>query len=119
MQTPEPRWKQLQRGQALVEYWPTIPAAVAVMIGAAILVDFVNTSFLKTANGLDGYCKPAEVIETEANIFNHHIESSGSSYDPKTDRTTIAFRTFTALARIFVSYIPYYLYLCRDNVEFL
>ncbi len=82
---------QLQRGQSLLEYWPAIPAAIAVMIGASILVGFVNNTFLKTANGLEGYCKPEAVIETSAELYNHKIEASARVYDSVTDRTTIAY----------------------------
>lgn len=87
----EPTWKRLQRGQALMEYWPTIPAAVAIMIGAAVLVSFVNSAFLRTANGLDRYCKSPEPVETKAEMFNHKVEGSAAVYDPETNRTTVAF----------------------------
>lgn len=89
--TKEPTWKRLQRGQALVEYWPTLPAAVAVMIGAAIIVGFLNTSFLKTLNGLESYCKTSETTTTTAEMHNHRIEASAAVYDPVTNRTTVAF----------------------------
>ncbi|MCB9451111.1 MAG: hypothetical protein H6672_06705 [Anaerolineaceae bacterium] len=87
------RLHRLQSGQALVEYWPTIPVAIAIMVGASILVGAVGNAFLKTANGLEGYCKPEteQEVETVANIFNHTIEASARVYDPNTNRTTIAF----------------------------
>lgn len=87
------RIHRLQSGQALVEYWPTIPVAIAIMIGASILVGAVNTAFLKTANGLEGYCQPESEaeVETVAEIYNHRIESSARVYDSNTNRTTIAF----------------------------
>lgn len=83
--------KHLQSGQALLEYWPAIPAAIAVMIGASIIVGFINTTFLKTANGLEGYCKPEAVVETKAELYNHTIEASARVYDSVTNRTTIAY----------------------------
>ncbi len=84
-------WKRLQRGQALVEYWPTIPASVAIMIAASILVNWLNGSFLKTANGLDRYCTTSETFNTVPEVYNHRIETSASVYDPTTNRTTVAY----------------------------
>jgi len=84
-------WKRLQRGQALVEYWPTIPASVAIMIAAAVLVNWINGTFLKTANALDRYCSTNETVNTVSQVYNHRIESSASVYDPSTNRTTVAY----------------------------
>lgn len=89
--TNEPTWKRLQRGQSLMEYWPTIPASVAIMIGAAILVSFVNTAFLRTLNGLESYCTTGESITQSAEVHDHKVEPSGVVYDPATNRTTIAY----------------------------
>jgi hypothetical protein len=92
--TTEPRWKQLQRGQALVEYWPTFPAAIAIMISAAILVQFINNSFLRTAQGLTGagLCQTTDQkVSTSAQMYNHTIEASSKVYDPVTNRTTVSF----------------------------
>jgi len=83
--------EQMQRGQAMLEYWPAIPAAIAIMIGASILVGSVGNAFLRTANGLEGYCKPEAVVETTAQMYNHTIEASARVYDSATNRTTIAY----------------------------
>lgn len=92
-QQPDSSWKKLERGQALVEYWPTIPIAIAVMIAASAVVSFVGSAFLRTANGLESYCPTSEedAAPTIAEIHNHKIEPSGVVYDPETNRTTVAF----------------------------
>ncbi len=85
------KWRRLQSGQALMEYWPTIPVAIAIMVSAGILVGFLNVAFLRTVNGLDGYCKAGTPAETVAEMHNHRIEASAAVYDPVTNRTTIAY----------------------------
>lgn len=88
--TQESRWIRLQRGQALVEYWATLPAAVAIMFSAALIATNLNSIFLKTANGLDRYCQ-STFTDMVAPVFQHTIESSAYSYDPQTNRTTVAY----------------------------
>lgn len=93
------KWSNLEKGQALIEYWPTFPAAVAVMIAASMIVPFLNGSYGRVADNLQGtgLCADAPVeeipeIQTEASIYDHKIESISSVYDPDTNRTTVAFR---------------------------
>lgn len=88
----ESKWMRLQRGQALVEYWPAIPVAIAIMFSAGLLVTFLNNAFLKAANGLDRYCTThSQFADIKAPIFQHSIESSAYAYDSKTNRTTVAY----------------------------
>lgn len=90
--TQDPRWTRLQRGQALVEYWATLPAAVAIIFTASLVVNYLNNAFLKTANGLDRYCSTqTQFADMTAPIFQHSIESSAASYDAATNRTTVAY----------------------------
>jgi hypothetical protein len=74
----------------LIEYWPTIPAAVAIIFSAGLLVNFLNSAFLKAANGLDRYCT-TQFADIKADIFQHSIESSAYAYDPVTNRTTVTY----------------------------
>ncbi len=94
-QTPqEPRWHRLERGSALMEYWPTIPVGVAVMVVASALLPIMTNSFQKTADGLTGIeCEvPQPTGTTGVNLDGGHtIEMSSYVYDPDDDRTTISF----------------------------
>lgn len=90
----EPRWRRFERGQALMEYWPTIPVGVAVMIVASALMPIMTNAFQKTADGLTGI--ECEVIEPSGSgsvdlAGGHNIDMSSYVYDPDNDRTTIAF----------------------------
>ncbi|MBZ0297837.1 MAG: hypothetical protein K8L99_35105 [Anaerolineae bacterium] len=90
-------WQKLESGQALIEYWPTIPVAVAVMIVAAVIAPTINSAFLRAAGGLSGIScdAPEEVTDGPSTITNldggHTIELTSNVYDPVDDRTTITF----------------------------
>jgi len=47
-------WRKLERGQALAEYWPTIPASILVMVLAGVMTTWMNGAYQKTLNGLTG-----------------------------------------------------------------
>lgn len=90
--TQETQWMRLQRGQALVEYWAVLPAAVAIIFTASLVVSYLNNAFLQTVNGLDRYCTTqTQFADINAPIFQHSIESAAASYDPATNRTTVAY----------------------------
>ena len=44
------RLQKLESGQALMEYWPTIPAAIMIVISASIMVSFLQDGFSTTAD---------------------------------------------------------------------
>jgi hypothetical protein len=58
-------WRDLEKGQALVEYWPTFPAAVAVLLAASIIVPFLNKSYSAMTGGLQNapICEEAPIVE--------------------------------------------------------
>lgn len=93
------RWIRLQRGQAMMEYWPTIPAAIIVMLIASLLVQVIESSFLQVAEGLNREGLDCEVESDEesegpdtANLGCHTIQLVGKSYDEQNDRTTVAYK---------------------------
>jgi hypothetical protein len=90
----QPWWWRLQSGQALVEYWPTLPAAIMVMIAAAAIVMPVSNMFELTSNGLTGVeCDVPASGPTFTDLEGgHRIEVTSSVYDPDTDRTTLSFK---------------------------
>lgn len=105
MNSKESKWQKLERGQALMEYWPTIPAAIAVMIMAGIVANWVNAAFLTTQNSLVRTGLPAEVCDTveeedtaddktddKSEMGDHVITLVGKNYDADTDTTTIVYR---------------------------
>lgn len=86
-------WRRLERGQALVEYWPTIPIGVAVMISAAMLTGFLRDAFMTTARGLTNtVCAAPEVGPTRVDLEGgHSIELTSVVYDSTFDTTTVSF----------------------------
>jgi hypothetical protein len=88
----EPRWWRWQRGQAMVEYWPTLPAAVMVSIVAAALVGPLERVFMTTANNLTGVTCEAPAGLPVANIGDHKVEVTCGSYDEVNNRTTVCFQ---------------------------
>ncbi len=84
----KPWWQQLERGQALIEYWPTLPAAVMVMIAASAITGPIGHIFQRTADALNletcGTAPPAYFTLPIGQV----VEIIGSDYDSKHDRST-------------------------------
>jgi hypothetical protein len=79
-------WQQMERGQALVEYWPAIPAAILVMIVAGGVAGWLNNSFSQTNEalgraGIDECAAPTDDGPTTAAVDNHQVETSSTVYD--------------------------------------
>jgi hypothetical protein len=97
MKKKHSRWFKWQRGQALMEYWPTIPAAICLMLAASGLTQAINKSILTTVDYLNPTgleCPEQEEDEegpTEAQLDCHSVELVGRSYDEVNDRTTVAY----------------------------
>lgn len=94
-------WHNLEQGQALMEYWPTIPAAIMIIISTGILGSFLRSSFGQTAEvlnrssaGIDyEQCEVTEDSETGTDavvVGNQLIEFVGKNYDGT--NTTIVYR---------------------------
>ena len=93
VKTHKPWWWRLQAGQALVEYWPTLPAAIMVSIVAGALVGPLGDIFQQTADGLTDVACETSVGDTGTDLDGgHRIEVTSSVYDPDTDRTTVSFK---------------------------
>ena len=80
------RWFRWQRGQALAEYWPTIPIGIAIMLSASVLTGFVTRSFEKTIQGFESSgldCPVGTSAEEEgpstADMGGPKVEFSGSN----------------------------------------
>lgn len=84
----QPWWWGLQSGQALVEYWPTIPAAIMVMIVASAIAGPIGRIFHQTTDSLNmvvcGDAPPAYFTLPIGQV----VEILGSSYDSANDRST-------------------------------
>ena len=96
------RWQSLESGQALMEYWPTIPAAIMVMISAGIIVSFLRGSFSQTADALNRV--NAEICETDEDeqsgpsstvVGDKLVELVGVNYDGT--NTTVIYRVTEAV----------------------
>ena len=86
----EPWWQRLQRGQAMVEYWPTIPAGVLVMVAAAAIMGPIRWAYQSTADVLNG-CEVVQPGPTATDLDGgHHIEVVSSSFNGS--ETTVVFR---------------------------
>lgn len=101
MNSHKSRWHTWQRGQALVEYWPTLPIAIAIMLSASLITSFITDSFQKTIGGIEGTglacAAEAETdAETEgpsyANLGGHSVQMTGLQYDPETDVTRVSYQ---------------------------
>lgn len=92
----KPWWQRLESGQALVEYWPTLPAAVMVVISAAAVVGPIGDAFRNTADGLSGIECEVAAPQTQPTYTDleggHRIEVTSYFYDESTDRTTLSFK---------------------------
>ncbi|HLV35154.1 MAG TPA: hypothetical protein VKY59_08585 [Spirillospora sp.] len=85
-------WHRIQRGQALVEYWPTLPAGVMVMIAAAAIVGPLQTIYKTTTDGLSGItCETPQLGPTYTDLDGgHRIEVVSSNYNGS--ETTVVFK---------------------------
>ena len=81
-------WHRLEAGQAMAEYWPTIPAAIAIMIVAGALASSIGHVFHQTADTLNmvvcGDAPPAYFTMP----IGQAVEILGTDYDSKHDRST-------------------------------
>lgn len=94
-------WRKLEKGQAMVEYWPVFPIAVAILIGSGVITEWLKGAYLTTNEGLcraglpteQNAAPPEESLgPTVAEMGNHRIELIASSYDDATDETTVVYR---------------------------
>lgn len=101
MKQEMPRWWGLQSGQAMMEYWPTIPVAIMIMVAASLIATAVNKAFLQTSNelnraGLDqAVCDTPEEEDsgpTFAQLGDHTIKLVANSYDPNTNTTVLSYQ---------------------------
>lgn len=87
-QERRPWWWRFQSGQAMVEYWPTLPAAVMVMICAGAIAGPLGHIFHQTADTLNlvtcGDAPPAYFTLPVGDV----VEILGTDYDSKHDRST-------------------------------
>ena len=94
------RWFKWQSGQAMAEYWVTIPGSIMIMLSAAALVQFITGGLLHTyeglqhRGGLDCEVQPEEKDEgpTETDFPCSSVELVGRFYDEENDRTTVAYK---------------------------
>jgi hypothetical protein len=94
---------RFQRGQALAEYMPLIPAAIMVLIGAGMVGRMLVQWFAHTVVVFDRYGLACEILEVDpppasqdgsivAYIDDHKIELKANVYDPATNTTTVTYR---------------------------
>jgi hypothetical protein len=85
-------WHQFERGQAMMEYWPTLPAAVMVAIMASAIVGPIQQFLNLTTDGLSGVA--CDTPTTQPNFVDleggHRIEVTSSNYDG--ENTTVTFK---------------------------
>lgn len=94
------RWFRWQRGQAMSEYWVTIPSSIMIALAAAALVQFIINGLLmtvgglKTTGGLSCDTQPEEEKEGPeyAQLDCHSVQLVAMNYDETSDRTTVAYR---------------------------
>lgn len=93
------KWHKLESGQALMEYWPTIPAAIMIIISAGLIVNFLRGSFSQTSDVLNRV--NLEVCETNEDetqgpvsvvVDRHDISFVSAVYDPETNTTTVTYQ---------------------------
>jgi hypothetical protein len=74
-------WHRIQRGQALVEYWPTLPVGVMIMISAAAIIAPMRHAYQTTADVLNG-CEVIQLGPTSADLNGgHRVEVVSSNYN--------------------------------------
>jgi hypothetical protein len=96
-------WFRWQRGQALVEYWVTIPAGILIMLSAAAIGTFVTGGFLQAKEGLEHGGLPCEstVAETPtegeeyAQLDCHSVQLVSNVYDEENEWTTVGYKVIS------------------------
>jgi len=101
MKRRTPKWLRWQRGQALVEYWPTIPAGIALMLSAGLLVQWITGGLLTIID----YTQPTEYVceEKEPDLTyegpidtpefdKHEVILTTRTYDEETDTTVVVYK---------------------------
>lgn len=98
MKQKESHWIRWQRGQALMEYWPTIPASIIIMLMASGIVTWFNKAILQTVdylNPTDLRCEQKADEEEGPEVAYldcHTIKLVGNFYDEEADQTTVAYQ---------------------------
>ena len=97
-------WRNLESGQALMEYWPTLPAAIMIIISAGLITNFLRGAFSQTADVLERssagiqleVCNTTEdQIGTDSTVVdNHLIELISTNFDG--ENTTVVYRVTSA-----------------------
>ncbi len=98
------KWWRWQRGQAMAEYWVTIPVGIIIMLAASGLAQFVTGGLTQTVEGLQNpgglTCEvtPDEADEGPdyAQLDCHSVQLVSKSYDEATDQTTLAYQVTSA-----------------------
>ncbi len=94
------RWLRWQRGQALAEYWVTIPAGIILMLAAAGIVQFITNGLTQTVEGLeytgDIECTMHSTPDEKSGLLftdldGHTFEVVMDVYDEETNTTQIAY----------------------------
>ena len=95
------KWHKLESGQAMMEYWPTIPAAIMIVISAGLIVSFLRGSFSQTADVLNRVnievCETTEEESTgpDSSIVDRHLfELVSVNFDGT--NTTVVYRVTSA-----------------------
>ena len=96
------KWLKWQRGQAIMEYWPTIPAAIMIMIAGGLLVQCISGTLLTTVDYLDPSgleCQdqtPEDQeegdVKTDSFPGPHSVELVSRVYNEENDTTTVAYK---------------------------
>jgi len=95
------RWLRWQRGQALAEYWVTIPAGIILMLAAAGIVQFITNGLTQTVEGLeytgDVECAMQGTADEKAgplftDLNGHTFEVVMDVYDEETNTTQVAYK---------------------------
>lgn len=98
-------WFKAQRGQALTEYWATIPAGIIIMLAAGGLTQFIIKTILTTTEVFQptGGVSECDIVEEDkdegpeyAQLDCHSVQLVGRSYDEESDQTTVAYKVTSA-----------------------
>ncbi len=135
-------WRQLQSGQAMMEYWPTIGASVAFLTLAAGLSLGIWNMYRAAIDAFDRAGGPTETctasqIDAEGGssdsadmqspadgasvgdverLGDHRVELVAGRYDAETGRTTIAYR-ITSGDRPAISHVIFGFATCAEVLQ--